>query len=145
MGWTKARFEKEILKFDKHLRVRESFADPNCYLIERKCRRDSVCLRKPAERRGWDAYTRDRDGYTEVMKVRKDLLTQQVFLNLRANDMWQYRGAGPFADELEAQERAAQVRKDAEDSYYLQTLGEEAYDRAMIRQGDIVSGFHSKL
>ena len=142
MGWTLPRFVREMQKFDKHLRARMSHSSPDLVLIERRCRRDSVCLRKPLERRGWDAWQRDRDGYTEVMKVRRDLLNHEALLTLRASDMWQYRGAGPFADALEAEERAAQVRQDHADSVQLQAIGEEAYDRAMIAQGDIVSGFH---
>jgi hypothetical protein len=145
MGWTLERFMHECKKFDPLLRARVSYADPSLYIIERKCRRESPCLRKPSERRGWDAWVQDRDGYVEVMRVRRELLGHQVFLELRAHDMWHYRGAGYYADLLEERERQEQARLDREQSDYLQAVGEEAYDRGMIMQGDIVSGFHSKV
>lgn len=145
MSWTLERLSREMKKFDPLLRARRSAANPEIFLIERKARRESVCVRKPLERRGMDAWICDKDGYVEVMKVHKDLLNQQVFLELRAHDMWQTRGAGYFADMLEEQERQAEIKKQQEQSYTLQCLGEEAYDRAMVKQGDIVSNFHSKV
>lgn len=145
MSWTLERLTREMKKFDPLLRARRSIHNPAVYLIERKARRESACVRKPLERRGMDAWVCDKDGYVEVMKVHKDLLNQHVFLELRAHDMWQTRGAGYFADMLEEQERQAELKKQQEQSETLQCLGEEAYDRAMVQQGDIVSNFCSKV
>jgi hypothetical protein len=145
MSWTLERLRREMKKFDPLLRVRESKLNPAICLIERKARRESVCVRKPAERRGMDAWICDKDGYVEVMRVRRDLLNHNVFLELRAHDMWETRGAGYFADMLEEQERQAELKKEREQSRVLHALGEEAYDRAMVKQGDVVSNFKSKV
>lgn len=143
--WSLETFKKEMKKFDPYLRIRLSTSNPSLYIIERKCQHGSACLRKPLERRGWDAWVQDRDGYTEVMRVRRDLLGHQVFLELRAHDMWQYRGAGPVADMLDEQDRERDAKLEQEQSEILQNVGEEAYDRAMIKQGDVVSNFNSGI
>jgi len=59
--------------------------------------------------------------------------------------MWQFRGAGYYADALERQEAEKEAQKEKENSVLLQHCGEEAYDRAMIKQGDVVSNFHQKV
>jgi hypothetical protein len=59
--------------------------------------------------------------------------------------MWQYKSAGYFADQLEAKEQIQEMIEKQRSSELLQAMGEEAYDTAMIRQGDIVSGFRSKV
>lgn len=145
MAWSLTTFQHEMRKFDPLLRIRRSQVDPAWWLIERKCARESPCRRKPLDRRGIDAWICDRDGYTEVSRVPFDMLNNHVLTELRAWDMWQFKNAGAFADMIEAEERAADVRLSAEQSSVLQACGEEAYDRAMVRQGDIVSGFHSNV
>lgn len=145
MAWTMQTFQKELKKFDRHLRVRRSVVDPSYYLIERKCRRESACLRKPLERRGIDAWIRDKDGYIEVTRVAPEMLNQQVFLTLRQWDMWTFKHGGIYVDWLEEQERQQEAKLDKEQSDLLQVMGEEAYDRGMVKQGDIVSNFHSKV
>jgi len=145
MAWSLSTFTREMKKFDPLLRVRRSQVNPAFYLIERKCRRESPCLRKPLDRRGIDAWVRDRDGYIEVTKVAHDMLNQHVFLALRQWDMWTYKHGGLYVDALEAREREEEAKRDKQDSDLLHTLGEEAYDRGMVKQGDIVSNFHSKV
>lgn len=145
MAWSLPTFTRELKKFDPLLRVRRSQVNPAFYLVERKCSRESPCLRKPLDRRGIDAWVRDRDGYIEVTRVAHDMLNQQVFLALRAWDMWQFKHGGIYVDRLEEQERQEELRQHKEASAVLQARGEEAYDRAMVKQGDIVSNFHSKV
>lgn len=145
MAWTLHTFERELKKFDPYLRVRRSVIDPAYYLIERKCRRESACLRKPAERRGIDAWIRDKDGYIEVTRVAHEMLNQQVFLALREWDMWTFKHGGLYVDRLEEQERQEEAKRNKEEQDLLSVMGEEAYDRGMVRQGDIVSNFTSKV
>jgi hypothetical protein len=145
MGWTTKRFEKEMHKFDPLLRLRESQTEPGVLFVERKAERESKCIPLPKERRGIDRWRRDCEGHVLLLRTRKDTLSHQVLLELRAHDMWEYRGAGPYADALEAQEAKEQEAQQRTESNILQDAGEEAYDRAMIKQGDIVSGFKSKV
>lgn len=144
MAWTLATFERELKKFDKYLRVRKSVTGSH-YIIERKCRRESPCLRKPVERRGWDAWIRDRDGYIEVTKLSHEQFNQETFLTLRHWDMWTYKHGGIYVDALEEQERQAEAKLDKEQAEVLLCMGEEAYDRGMVKQGDVVSNFTSKV
>lgn len=144
MAWELERFNKEMKKFDPLLRARISKTDPGVVIIERKARRETKCVPKPLERRGIDRWISDSQGYAPVTKAFKHQLNHNTLIELRAQDMWAYRGAGYFADKLEEQERAEEAKSRKEESDLLQNIGEEAYDRAMIKQGDIVSGFHQK-
>jgi hypothetical protein len=144
MAWTKSRFEHEMKKFDPLLRLRLS-ADGMNWLVERKCARESRCLVPPNERRGIDSFIRDRDGYVAVLKVSRDLLNQRVFLELRAHDMWHFRGAGWYADALEAQEAAAEQRLLNSQSTRLESCSSEAYDKIRHAEKRIESGFHSRV
>ena len=143
MSWSKERFSYEMKKFDPLLRLRKSY-DGYWWLIERRAARSSPCLVKPADNKKVDIYIQARDGYVQVMKVRYDLLNQQVFLNLRAADMWQYRGAGFYADALEEQEakQAASVERDHANRR--EAAHSEAYDLLQFKQGERVSNFHQK-
>lgn len=144
MAWTQERFTHEMRKFDRLLRLRKS-SNGREYIIERKVRRESACRVKPNDRRQIDHFIADRDGYIHVMRVPVERLNHDVFLNLRAMDMWQYRGSGPFADALEAQERADEELKQRRDSTRLQDAGSEAYDLLRHKEGRIEAGFHSKV
>lgn len=144
MGWTKERFEHEMRKFDPLLRLRESQTEPGVVYIERKAARETKCVPYPRERSNIDKYRRNAEGHILLLRTKRNELTQQVFLELRAHDMWEYRGAGYYADALERQEAAEQAQTERESSTILQHCGEEAYDRAMIKQGDVVSNFHPK-
>lgn len=143
--WSRETFEKEIHKFDPLLRLRDSKTEPGVIYIERKAARESACIPTPRARQGIDAWRRNCEGHVLVLKVRKNALGKHVFLELRAHDMWEYRGAGPYADALMEQERQEREEQKRKESAILQEAGEEAYDRAMITQGDVVSGFHSKI
>src|SRR5574337_1264612 len=143
--WTLTRFQSEMQKFDSLLRARISKLDPSIVIIERKCRRESLCVPTPNERRGMDKWICDTQGYVQVSKIYRHQMNRLTLLELRAQDMWEYRGAGYFADMLEVQEAAEEERKRKEESDMLHFLGEEAYDRGMIKQGDIVSNFRSKV
>ena len=134
MAWTKARFEHEMKKFDPLLRVRLS-SDCMSWFIERKCARESKCLVPPNDRRGIDSFIRDRDGYVYVMRVRRDLLNQQVFLELRAHDMWQYKNSGWYADQLESQEAQEEQLKLNRQSSVLEERASDAYDRLAWKEG----------
>lgn len=144
MSWRLPRFEKEMKKFDPMLRIRRSVLEPWFYLIERKAARESKCLILPKERRGMDNWIRDKDGYVSVMKVHHTNLGKQVFLELRANDMWEHRGAGFYADKLEEEERRKAEALEKEQRTEVVNLAEMAYDQQMIKQGDVVSNFHPK-
>lgn len=133
--WSLERFEHELHKFDPLLRVRLSKVQPEFYLVERKAARESKCVVPPKERRGIDAWIRDKDGFVSVMKVRRDLLSHEVFLELRAHDMWQFKHAGWYADKLEEQEARQDASKDRHQSDVLQAKASEAYDQLAWREG----------
>lgn len=137
------RFQQEMRKFDKFLRVRKS-ADGRRWLIERRCARESKCLVSPKDRRKIDTFIAARDGFTPVMSVPHDRLDHQVFLELRAADMWQYRGAGPYADALEAQEQRQEEDQTRQDSNEIQAGAKEMYDKLRFLNGGEAGGFHSK-
>lgn len=134
MGWTKERFEHECHKFDPLLRVRRSYIGDQ-WLIERKASRESRGLIAPKAFKSYDLFTCARDGYIHVMSVPLFQLNHQVFLELRAYDMWTYGGAGPFADYLEEQERLAEERKDRDHTTKLMNSGGEAYENLAWDEG----------
>lgn len=142
--WSKETFEREMTKFDPLLRLRESKLEPGVVFVERKAARETVCVPPPKARHKIDDYRRNAEGHVLLMRARKNELGKHLLLELRAHDMWEYRGSGPYADALERQERAEKEAQQKRDSDYLQCLGEEAYDRGMVMQGDIVSNFHPK-
>lgn len=143
--WSMQTFEKEMLKFDPLLRLRESKTEPGVVYIERKAARETKCVPPPNVRQKIDIYRRNAEGHVLVMRSRKNELGRHLLLELRAHDMWEYRGAGPYADALDRQERTEREAEDKKASDMLQSAGEEGYDRAMIRQGDVVSNFHAKV
>ena len=145
MAWTLDRFNYEIRKFDKLLRARPSKLNPKEVIIERKAGRETKCVPKPLERRGIDKWISDTQGFVPVSRAYRHQLNHDTLLELRAQDMWAYRGAGYFADQLEAKEQIAEQMQKQQESEILQNCGEEAYDRGMIKQGSVVSGFRSKL
>lgn len=132
-------------KFDPLLRVRQSKLAPGEVIIERKAGRETKCVPKPLERRGLDKWISDSQGFVPVTRAYKHQLNHNTLLDLRAQDMWEHRGAGYYADKLEAQEHADETALRKVESEMLQNVGEEAYDRGMIKQGSVVSGFRSKL
>jgi hypothetical protein len=144
MGWSGAYFEKQLKKFDPKLRVRLSHAG-DCWLIERRAMRGSACALTPKYERGPDAWKRDKDGYVYVMAVRRDLLNHQAILDMRWCDIQARGGAQKYADEMDEQDRLAEEKLEAEQSWHLQCKSEEVYDKHMIRQGSVVSNFHSKV
>ena len=141
---TPTTFAREMHKFDPYLRLRRS-QDGAQWFIERRVRRESRCRVTPNERRKWDQFVRDRDGYMLVTAIPWDRLNREVFLALRAADMWQYRGAGPYADALEAAEREDELAQAKRDSAGLQDCGDEAFERMRSMEKDIEAGFHSKV
>lgn len=143
--WTIERFNHEIKKFDPLLRARISTATPGEVIIERKAGRETKCVPKPLERRGIDRWISDTQGFIPVTRAHRHQLNHDTLLELRAQDMWEHRGAGYFADQLEAQEREAERQKAKVESETFQHCGEEAYDRAMIKQGSVVSDFTPKV
>ena len=143
--WSQETFTKEMNKFDPLLRLRESKTEPGVLFIERKAARETKCVPKPNDRHKIDAHRRNAEGHILVLRSKKNELGKHLLLELRAHDMWEYRGAGFYADALEREEKKAEEAKRKEESDYMQCIGEEAYDKAMIRQGDIVSNFHSKV
>lgn len=143
--WSRETFEREMKKFDPLLRLRESKTEPGVIYIERKAARNSTCVPKPKEHHNIDNWRRNSEGHILLLRCRKNELGKHVFLELRAHDMWEYRGAGPYADALAAQEAKEEAEKQKAQSEKLQNASEEAYDRAMIRQGDVVSNFHQKV
>lgn len=143
--WSKQTFEYEMKKFDPMLRLRESQTEPGVMYIERKAARETRCVPKPNDRQKIDSYRRNAEGHVLVMRSMKNQLGKHLLLELRAHDMWEHRGAGPYADALERQERAQREAEDQAMSNTLQAAGEEGYDKGMIAQGDVVSGFHSKV
>ena len=145
MNWTIERMNRELKKFDPMLRARRSVTNGGMLLIERKCARESACLTKPLDQRVMDRYIQDRDGYVSVMPVPSHAFGREVFLYLRERDMWDKGGADKFVNELEEEERQAEAAKDKDQKEMLECLGEEAYDKQMIKQGDIVSSFESKV
>jgi hypothetical protein len=92
-----------------------------------------------------DKWISDTQGFVPVTRAFKHQLNHDTLLELRAQDMWEHRGAGYFADKLEAQEQIRDMMEKQQESKILQDAGEEAYDRGMIKQGSVVSGFRSKL
>jgi hypothetical protein len=143
--WTLSRFNHEIHKFDPLLRARISKVNPAEVIIERKAGRETKCVPTPKERRGIDRWISDSQGFVPVTKAYRHQLNHDTLLELRAQDMWQYRGAGYFADQLEAQEKFQELMQEQKESAILQDAGEEAYDRGMIKQGSVVSNFASKV
>ena len=143
--WSKQTFEKEMHKFDRLLRLRDSETEPGIVYIERKASRETACVPKPKEFHKRDVYRRNAEGHILLMRARKNELGHHLLVELRAHDMWQFRGAGYYADALERQEAEKEAQKEKENSVLLQHCGEEAYDRAMIKQGDVVSNFHQKV
>lgn len=143
--WSKQTFEHEMLKFDPMLRLRESKTEPGVVYIERKAARETLCVPKPNDRHKIDEYRRNAEGHVLVCRAMKNELGKHLLLDLRAHDMWEHRGAGPYADALERQERAQREAEDKHMSEVLQAAGEEGYDKGMIAQGDVVSSFHQKV
>lgn len=143
--WSKETFLKEMHKFDPLLRLRESKIEPGVVFIERKASRETACVPQPKDRHKIDDYRRNAEGHILLLRARKNELGKHLLLELRAHDMWEHRGAGYYADVLEAQERAEEAQTEKQQSELLQNIGEEAYDRAMIKQGDVVSNFHQKV
>jgi hypothetical protein len=143
--WTIQRFEHEIHKFDPLLRVRVSKLNPAEVIIERKAGRETKCVPTPKERRGIDRWISDSQGFVPVTRAYRHQLNHNTLLELRAQDMWEHRGAGYFADKLETQELYEKVKQEQHESEVLQNCGEEAYDRGMIKQGSVVSNFTSKV
>lgn len=142
--WSIETFEHEMKKFDPMLRLRESKIEPGVLFIERKAARETKCVPAPSDRQKIDVYRRNAEGHVLVCKAMKNELGKHLLLDLRAHDMWEHRGAGPFADALERQEREQREADDRAMSETLQAAGEEGYDKGMIAQGDVVSGFHQK-
>lgn len=142
--WSKETFTREMTKFDPLLRLRESKTKPGVVFIERKAARETLCVPRPRLYHDIDNYRRNAEGHVLVMTTQKNMLGHWLLKELRAHDMWEYRGAGPYADALEAQERAEEESQRRAESDMLQAAGEEAYDRGMIMQGDIVANFHQK-
>ena len=143
--WTIERINKEMQKFDPLLRARISTLNPSEVIIERKAGRETKCVPKPLERRGIDRWISDTQGYVPVTRALRTRISHDTLLELRAQDMWEHRGAGYFADKLEAQERAEEAKKQKHESETFQHCGEEAYDRAMVKQGSVVSDFTPKI
>lgn len=144
MGWSGERFQHELHKFDPKLRVRLS-NNRDCWLIERRVARGSAMAITPKYERGPDAWQRDRDGYTYVMAVRRDLLNHQAILDMRWCDIQARGGAQKYADEMDEQDRLKEEKLEADQSKYLQDRSEEVYDKHMIKQGSVVSNFHQKV
>lgn len=105
MAWTLDRFNREMQKFDPLLRARLSKLDPREVIIERKARRETKCVPKPLERRGIDKWISDTQGFVHVTRAFRHQLNHDTLLELRAQDMWEHRGSGYYADLLEAQEK----------------------------------------
>lgn len=143
--WSIETFNKEMQKFDPLLRARVSKLNPSEVIIERKAGRETKCVPKPLERRGIDKWISDTQGFVPVTRAHKNQLNHDTLLELRAQDMWEHRGSGYYADKLEAQERAAEATKTKQESEVFQHCGEEAYDRGMIKQGSVVSDFTPKV
>jgi hypothetical protein len=142
--WSLERFNKEMRKFDPLLRARLSTLKPNEVIIERKASRETKCVPLPKERRGMDRWISDTQGFVPVTRAYRHQLNHDTLLELRAQDMWEHRGAGYYADKLEAQEQIHEMMEKQKESQLLQNMGEEAYDRGMIKQGSVVSGFRQK-
>ena len=145
MAWTKQRFEYEMKKFDSLLRLRLSVLEPQFWIIERKAARESKCLAPPSDLQKQDTFIASRDGYIFVMKVHRLNLTQRVFSELRAYDMWQYKSAGYWADMLEAEEAGKEAALEHEKDNLMEAAHKEAYDVLQFKQGERVSGFHNKM
>ena len=145
MAWTLERFNKEIHKFDPLLRARASVLVPGEVIIERKASRETKCVPPPSERRGMDRWISDSQGYVHVTRANKHQINHDTLLELRAQDMWEHRGAGYYADKLEGQEAIHEMMEKQNESKILQDAGEEAYDRGMIKQGSVVSSFKSQV
>ena len=126
MGWSCIRFEKELKKFDRYLRIRLSH-DHQYYLIERKAMRGSACSLTPKYERGYDAWERDRQGYVYVCKVRRDLLNQQVIFNLMDNDIQAHGGSQKYADLMDEQDRLKDEKLEQDQSTHLQNKSEEVF------------------
>jgi len=144
MGWSGERFQHELSKFDKKLRVRLSH-NRDCWLIERRATRGSAMALTPKYERGPDAWQRDRDGYVYVMAVRRDLLNHQAILDMRWCDIQARGGAQKYADEMDEADRLKEEKLEADQSWHLQCKSEEVYDKYMIKQGSVVSNFHEKV
>jgi hypothetical protein len=144
MGWNPDRFEHEMKKFDSLLRLRLA-NDGRSYVIERKAAHGSPCTVKPRDNQRIDDYICNRDGYVHVARVQRDHLNHESLLELRAHDMWTYRGAGYYADVLDAQEAAEDRREAQERSNVTQALASEAYDRIAIMERRRASNFRSKV
>ena len=143
--WTLERFNHEMQKFDPLLRARLSSIKGDEVIIERKASRETKCVPKPLERRGIDKWISDSQGFVPVTRAYRSQLNHNTLIELRAQDMWEHRGAGYYADKLEAQERDAEAAKQKHESTVFQHCGEEAYDRAMVKQGSVVSDFTPKV
>ncbi len=132
MAWSMERFAREMHNFDSQLRIRLSWRRDR-YLIERKVARDSsVMLDGSKSYRDYDMFICARDRHIPVMEVPRAMLDKRVFLELRAHDMWEYGGAGPFADHLEAMEAQNEAKHDKEQSSHLQDVSSEAYDKMRV-------------
>ena len=143
MGWDSRRFAREMKKFDPLLRIRQS-EDGSRWLIERKCQHGSPCLVKPSDRQAWDAYQRNRDGYTLTTAVPRDRLNHAVLMELRAADMWEYRGAGPYFDQWVEAQRVRDEAQRKRDSTVFQDQAGEMYDLIRSKERRIEAGFHPK-
>lgn len=141
---TKDTFEREMKKFDPLLRIRRSQGG-QWWLIERKAARETKCVAKPLERRGWDRYIQDSQGYIQVARIAWNELNTWVFNELRARDMWAVRGAGWYADQLDAEEQKQEEAEERRGSQMIQDLSGEAYDKLRFMDGCQAGGFHSKV
>ena len=147
MSWSLERFNREVKKFDRLLRARLA-RNGRDVLVERKCARESKCIPVPKEFHNHfrhDDYICWSQGYSRVMKIRRDLLNHWAFLALRHSDIQAHGGADKYADLMDEEDRLKAERLEHSQSEYLQCRGEEIYDKHMIMQGDIVSGFKSKV
>ena len=138
---TPSTFEKEMKKFDRLLRLRRAKLG-SWYFIERKARRGSTAVPKPAEGKSIDRWIRDTQGYVLIVRMRHRDLTNDFLLRMRDADMWEKRhgrfGAeGVIEDEIR-KELERDEYKEKKDSERLQDEGTEIYDKHMSRQGDVV-------
>jgi len=136
-------FEHEMQKFDKALRLRRAKQEGGMYYIERKARRGAQCLPKPNSEASIDRWIRDSKGHVLVTRLTRNDISKETLLALRDADMWQYRHSmtrshASLADKENEEREAADAKAEQADSYHLQCVGEESYDKAMSRQGDIV-------
>lgn len=135
-------FEREMKKFDRHLRLRRSEAGSG-YFIERKARRETACIPTPNDRGSIDRWIRDTQGYVLVSRLARHEINEDTLWKLRLSDMWQYRhpmtrSHASLAEKEEEAERERVAQQEKADSSHLQDVGCEVYDKHMSRQGHVV-------